>query len=444
MSVFASPGMRRFAVVWFGQLISMIGTGMTRFAMTIWIWERTGKATSLVLVGVFTGISALLTSFVAGSLVDRWDRKRVMMVSDTVAGLSTLLILVLFSANQLEVWHLYFTAAIVGCAGTFQGLALSAGLTMLIPKEQYTRASGMMSLAQYASKIGAPLLGGFLVTFAGLNSVLLIDIFTFVFAVSTLFFITIPAPPPVEEKPPRLLHGTAAGFQYIFQRPGLLGLLLVAFVYSMTESLSYPLIQPMILARTGDEVILGTVLAMQGVGGVLGAFLVSIWGGPKRRIHGVLIGIILTGLLGDALMGLGTTLIVWVIAAVFLEIFIPMLIGAYHSIWQSKVAPGMQGRVFAARNIFSTVGEPIALGLGGVLTDNIFEPAMRPGGSLSATFGPILGTGSGSGMGLLMVIGGLLAATAGVLGYLSYSVRNIETLLPDHDQTAAATTDKPV
>jgi hypothetical protein len=150
----------------------------------------------------------------------------------------------------------------------------------------------------------------------------------------------------------------------------------------------------------------------------------------------VLIGVILTGLLGDALMGLGTTLLVWIAAAIFLEVFIPMLVGGYHSIWQSKVLPGMQGRVFAARDLLSTFGEPLALGLGGVLTDNVFEPATRPGGSLSAVFGPLLGTGPGSGMGLLMVMGGVLVAIAGIAGYLNYNVRNIETILPDYDEAA--------
>lgn len=439
MTVFADPAMRRFALIWFGQLISLIGTGMTRFAMMIWVWDQTGRATSLVLIGVFTGIPALLTSLVAGPLVDRWDRRRVTIASDSAAAVCSLVILALYAANQLEVWHLYLTAAVIGASGTFHSLAFSAGLTMLIPKTQYARASGMMSLARYASGVGAPLLGGVVVSLSGIGTVLTIDILTFLVAVSTLFFVTIPQPPPVESEARKpLWRDTASGFRYIFRRPGLPGLLLIVFIFSLTESLAYPLIQPMILARTGDEILLGTVMAVQGIGGVLGALAMSIWGGPKRRIHAILTGVILTGLLGDALMGVGTTLFVWVIAAIFLEVFIPMLLGAYHAIWQSKVEPGMQGRVFAARDLLATFGEPLALALGGVLADNVFEPAMQSGGRLSTVFGPLLGTEPGSGMGLLMVFGGLCAAGAGALGYLRYNVRHIETLLPDHDQGVAA------
>jgi MFS transporter, DHA3 family, macrolide efflux protein len=444
MAAFATPEMRKFVIVWLGQLVSLLGTGMTHFAMTIWVWDRTGKATSLVLVGVFSGISSLLTSLVAGSLVDRWNRKTVMIVSDSIAGLCSLVILLLYATNALEVWHLYVTAAIVGCVSTFQHLAFSAGLTLLIPKTQYARANSMMSLAGYASGIGAPLLAAVLVSFIGIGSVLVIDIITFLFAVTTLIFVTIPQPPPTGTtiRQP-LWRDTLSGYQYIFRRPGLPGLLLVVFIFSLTESLAYPLIQPMILARTGDEVTLGTVLAVQGVGGVLGGILISIWGGPKRRIHGILIGIILTGLLGDALMGLGTTLWVWIVAAIFLEVFIPMIIGGYHSIWQAKVEPGMQGRVFAARNLLATLGEPFMLGLSGLLSDNVFEPAMRPGGSLAPIFGGLLGTGPGAGMALLMVIGGLLSLTAGLIGYLRYAVRNIETILPDHDEAAPLPASQP-
>jgi MFS transporter, DHA3 family, macrolide efflux protein len=435
MTAFAATGMRMFAIVWFGQLVSMLGTGMTRFAMMIWVWERTGEATPLVLVGVFASVPALLASLVAGPLVDRWNRKRVMMVSDAIAGVCSLAILLLYASDGLQVWHLYVTAAIMGCVGTFQGLAFSAGLTLLIPKTQYTRARGMMSLAEYASSIGAPLFGGLLVSVVGIGGVLVIDMLTFLVAIGTLFIVHIPQPPPVEaEAEIPLWRDSWSGFQYIFQRPGLLGLLIVVFTFALTEALSYPLIRPMILARTaGDEVTLGTVLAVGGVGGVIGGLVLSIWGGPKRRIHGVLIGAILTGLLGDTLMGLGRSLPVWVVAALFLEIFIPLVVGSYHAIWAAKIPPGMQGRVFAARDLLGTFGEPIAMLFGGVMVDQVFEPSMRTGGALSPIFGSLLGTGPGAGMALLMVIGGLLSVVAGLLGYAFYRVRQVETLLPDHD-----------
>jgi hypothetical protein len=189
----------------------------------------------------------------------------------------------------------------------------------------------------------------------------------------------------------------------------------------------------MLLARTGgDEAIVGSVQAMLGIGGVIGAVLLTAWGGPRRKIHGVLIGLALTGLLGDALMGLGQSLPVWLAAAFFLEVFIPTLFGSYQAIWQAKVAPELQGRVFAARRILSTAADPIAMILTGVLSDRVFEPALMPGGGLTPLFGGLVGVGAGAGMGLLLVLAGIGSGLAGLMGYLFRSVREVETQLPDH------------
>jgi MFS family permease len=425
--------MTAFTIVWLGQLVSMLGTNMSRFALVIWVWGQTGEATSLVLIGIFSTIPSLALHLVAGTLVDRWDRRRVMMVADTAAGLSTLAILLLYSANGLELWHLYAASAVAGAAGTFQHLAYSTAITTLIPKAHYARATGMVSLAQYASLIGAPMLAGILLGIIGISGVLLIDVVTFVVAVGALLAVYIP-PPEASPSESSLLRNSLFGFRYIAARPGLLGLTLIALAFSMAEALGYPLIAPMILARTGnDEIMLGTVQGMLGVGGVLGGVLISGWGGPKRRIHAFLIGLMLTGLLGDALMGLGRSLPMWLVAAFFLEVFIPTILGTHQSIWQSKVPPDMQGRVFAARGLISSVAEPISMGLAGVLADRVLEPAMLPGGALAGTFGGLVGTGAGAGMALLLVFCGLACAVVSIAGYAFGAVREVEQALPDHD-----------
>jgi predicted MFS family arabinose efflux permease len=224
------------------------------------------------------------------------------------------------------------------------------------------------------------------------------------------------------------------GFRYIAARPGLLGLTLIAFAFSLAEAMAYPLIVPMILARSGnDELVLGTVQSVLGSGGVIGGVLISLWGGPKRRIHAILIGLLLTGLLGDALMGLGRSLPIWLAAGFFLEVFIPTIIGANQSIWESKVPPEMQGRVFAGRGLISSVAEPVSMVLAGLLTDHLLEPAMMTGGSLAPIFGGLVGTGAGAGMALLMVFCGAASGLVGLAGYAFGAVRNVENTLPDHD-----------
>jgi predicted MFS family arabinose efflux permease len=224
------------------------------------------------------------------------------------------------------------------------------------------------------------------------------------------------------------------GFKYIWQRPSLRGLLFILFAFSLAESFGYPLITPMILARTGgDEVTLGVVLSTLGVGGVIGGLVVTAWGGFRRKIDGVLMGLILTGLLGDALMGLGRGLPLWLVAAIGLEIFIPLVISSNNAIWQTKVPPEQQGRVLAARNLIITLGDPLALLATGLLADNVFEPAMMPDGALAGLFGGLVGSGPGAGMGLLLVTCGLVCAVASLWGYLRPVVRDVEMILPDFD-----------
>lgn len=427
--------MRTFRIIWLGQVVSRLGSGTTNFALMIWVWDQTGQATPVVLVGVLSGVSFTLAQFVAGPLVDRWNRQRVVIGSDLIAALTSLIIFALLITGHLRIWNLYVMGAIASGVGAFQSLAFQTSISLLVPGEHYTRASGMMSLAEYIAVIGAPLVGGVLMSVTGISTVLVWDMATFLFAVGTLLIVRIPQPPPTASaERESLLQEALFGFRYVFRQPGMVGLLLIAFAFTFAESLGYPLITPLILARTGgSEMMLATVRAVQGAAGIVGGVIVASWGGPKRRIHGVLLGIILTSLLGDGLMGLGRGLVVFVVAAFSLELFIPVMIASYHAIWQSKVEPAHQGRVFAARDIMSTMGEPVAMLTGGLLSDGVFEPAMTPDGVLAGPLSPIVGSGPGAGMGLMLLICGLLAALAGLSGYLLRPVREIETLLPDHE-----------
>jgi DHA3 family macrolide efflux protein-like MFS transporter len=190
----------------------------------------------------------------------------------------------------------------------------------------------------------------------------------------------------------------------------------------------------MILAQTSnDEVMLGTVQSVMGVGGVVGGLLLSVWGGPKRRIHGVLLGMALSSLLGELVLGLGNTLLIWGIGAFFSSFFIPIINGSNQAIWQAKVAPDVQGRVFAARRLIAQVSWPLATLLAGPMADYVFEPAMTAGGPLSDLFGGLVGTGPGSGMSLMFVITGILGVLVGLGSYAVPAVRDAERILPDHD-----------
>ena len=431
-------GMKAFTIIWAGQFVSLLGTQMSQFALTIWTWDKTGTATAIALSNLFFMAPQMLMSPLAGALVDRWDRRLVMMLSDLGAGLATVAICLLMSAGTLEVWHLYAAFAFAGAFQAFQFPAYSAAVSTMISKEQYTRASGMLSLAQSASGIFGPVAAGVLLNIIRIKGILLFDILSFVVAISALLVVYIPQPDMTETAKRSILADSVFGFKYILARKSLLGLQLVFFSINFTAVLCYSLMAPMILSRTGnDTLILGSVQSAFGVGGVVGGLLLSVWGGPRRKVYGVLGGMFLSSLLGVTLMGLGHSAPVWIAAAFFNMLFLPLINGSNQAIWQAKVPPEMQGRVFATRALIAQFSAPVATGIAGPLADHILLPGMMEGGGLTPFFGWLVGVGSGTGISLLFVIMGLFGMAIGLGGYLTPDVRNVENIIPDHDVIAS-------
>jgi MFS transporter, DHA3 family, macrolide efflux protein len=435
-------GMFAFIIIWIGQLVSVLASSMSHFALTIWMYQQTESATALAMMQVFFITPFLLISPFAGVMVDRYNRKLMMMLSDLAAILATGGIFLLYSLGMLEFWHLYIAAVLNGIGNTFQWPAYSAAISTMIPKEQLGRANGLMSLMEAGPGVLAPLLAGALLPFIGLTGILAIDVVTFFFAVGALLFVHIPQPRKTEEgqkKSGNIWSEAAYGFTYIFARPSLLGLQLVFFFGNLFSGIGFTLMAPMILARTdSNSLIFGAVQTAGAIGAVAGGILMSIWGGFKRRVHGVLLGWMLTSISGIFLFGIGQGLSIWIPAIVFGALFGPLINASNQAIWQAKVAPDLQGRVFSARRLIAWFAQPIAPIIAGTLADFVLEPAMRGNSGLASIFGGLVGTGPGAGMGLLMVVCGLAAALVGLSGYFIPAIRNAEDLLPDHDTLQAA------
>ncbi|WKZ41425.1 MAG: MFS transporter [Anaerolineales bacterium] len=434
-------GMFGFTLVWIGQIVSVLASAMSQFGLTIWMFQKTESATALGLMQVFFITPFLLISPIAGVLVDRHNRKMMMMVSDVVAGIATILILVFQSLGILEFWHLYFASVIYGLGMAFQWPAYSAAITTMIPKEQYARANGMMSLIEAGPGVVAPLLAGALLPVIGLTGLLLFDVVTFLFAVGVLMIVHIPQPPRTEEG--RQGQGSiwkeaAYGFKYIFARPSLLGLQLIFFVGNLFSGIGYTLLAPMVLSRTAnDSLMLGSVQTAGAVGGLIGGILMSAWGGFKRRVHGVLTGWMISGV-GMAILGLAGGLPVWIAGMIIGSLVGSLINASNQAIWQAKVAPDVQGRVFSARRLIAWFTNPISPIIAGTLADFVLEPQMRTTSALSETFGGLVGTGPGAGMGLIIFFCGLLAVGVGAAGYFIPAIHNAETVLPDHDELPKA------
>ncbi len=432
---------RPFLRLWSGQVLSLLGTSIGRFALMLWAWEETGQATTLALLGFFDLGTTVVLSPIAGAIADRMGRKAAMLASDLGAGLVTITLLALLLAGRLEVWHLYAGALVSGAFETLQFPAYSAAVTLLVPARHYARASGLISMAETASRALGPLLAASLLPWLGYAGLLWLDLATLGLAVVVLAATHVPRPEISAEGASSrgsLLAEAAWGFRYIFARRGLLALQLLLSAINFFSAFSVILRAPMILARTGgDSQLLGNVMAMAGVGGIAGGLLLAFWGGPRRAVDGVALGACLA-MVGHLVLGLGQGPWVWGLGVLLFPLAITIANGSNQSIWQRKVPPDVQGRVFAVRRqIAQLIGLPAML-MAGPLADRWLEPAMLPGGAFAATLGPAFGTGPGAGMSVLLAVTGLLGLVVAVAAATSRELREVEARLPDHPHTRSA------
>ncbi len=425
-------------IVLAGQAISILASGMTGFSLAIWVFQKTSSATSLgIMTSAFT-LPYLLIIPLAGVMVDRYNRKLMMMISDLAAGLGSLVILALLLSNHLQVWHFYLINILIGLGNAFQWPAYSAAITTMVPKEQYGRANGMMSFVQAGPGVVAPLLAGALLPVIGLKGILAIDIVTFVLAIAALLLVHVPQPARTMEGEAgkgSLLHEAAFGFRYIFKRPSLLGFVIMLFFANLFLGFPNSVHVPLVLSRSGnDSLVLGAVETAGAIAWTLGSLLMSAWGGPKRRIHGVLLGWTVYCLAGNIAFGLGRGLGIWVPAILAAGMGSSIGIASSQAILQSKVAADVQGRVFSARRLLTWFPDTFTPVLGGLLADRLMEPAMQKDSLLARTFGWMAGNDPGSGMAVMMVLFGILTILTLMAGYVFPAIRNMENLLPDADQ----------
>ena len=423
--------MQVFLITWFGQVVSLVGSGLTGFALGVYVYQRTGSATLFAFIGLFAVLPRVLFSPVAGSLVDRWDRRKVMILADVGAGVSTLVVAVLLYTDRLDLWHIYAATAAGSFFGTFQWPAYTAAVSQLVPKVHLGRANGMNQFGRAAAEILAPSLAGVLVLSIGLEGVILIDVATFLFAVLALMLVDFP---PVERKTGGntlvdFRNDLTFGWKYILVRRGLFSLLLfqtgVNFIWGMVGAL----IVPMILSFTSADQ-LGFIITIAGVGMFAGSLLMVAWGGPKRRIEGIVTFEALSGVC-FLLMGFRPNFWPIAVGAFGAHLTIAIVLGSNQSLWQTKVAHEAQGRVFAAQQMFAKAVSPLAYLAAGPLAEKVFEPLMGSGGSLNLGLSWIVGLGSGRGIGLMFLLMGLAKIILALLAYLNPRVRKLDAELPD-------------
>ncbi len=424
------PSRRRlFFAVWFGQVVSQIGSSLTSFALGLWVYQQTGSVTAFALLSLCRILPAILMAPLAGVLIDRWDRRWTMILSDTGAALCTLGIAGwLLTGGHPTLWPIYLALGLSAVCNTFQAPAYLAATTTMVNVKDLGRVGGLMQIGQAATEILAPTLAGLLMVTFGLASVLLVDMATFLFAVTVVLAVRFPpaaAPAPDAARSP-LAQDLAYGLRYLVSGSGLMGLLLYFTAVNFLGGMIGSLAQPMFLAFASPAV-LGVIFTLAGGGYLLGSVVISAWGGPRRRVDGVL-GFGAVFAVGLLCLGGRPSVLLAACGAFTAHFALPFINGLDQAIWQSRVAAPVQGRVFALKRMVSQSVQPLAILAAGPLADRVFEPLMRPGGLLAQPLGGLLGTGPGRGIGLMFILMGSLMGLLVVAGLAR--LRQAEDALP--------------
>ena len=430
-----SRGMRTFFTIWFGQLISLLGSQLTGFALGVWVYDQTHSVSMLAFVQVALQAPYVVLSPLAGVFVDRWNRRTAMIVSDAGAGLSVLVAGVLFLTHHLQPWMVIFICLWMSTFHTLMWPSLTAATTLLVPKEHYGRASAFTQLGEALPAIAGPALAGILYATIQLGKMALIDFGSYILAVVVmLLFVRIPNPAKTVQEArgaSSLWKEMRFGWDYIVARQGLLTLLIFFMANNFLTGVIGPLITPLVLDNW-DASTLGFLSTLMGVGMLAGTLVMSAWGGSKRKIF-TLIGFSLLGGLFLAAVGLRVNLPLLAVCGFGVMFCGPFTNAASQAIWQAKVAPDLQGRVFAIRRAIAWSASIISPLLAAPLTDYVFKPAMSAGGFLAPVLGPIFGVGSSRGVGVVFSLVGLLTVATALIAWNVRRLRHVELDLPDHD-----------
>jgi MFS family permease len=427
---------RVFALTWVGQTLSALGSGLTSFALGVEVYRTTGSMTQFSLVTFFHLMPPVLLSPFAGVVVDRWDRRKVMLLADVGAAAGPLWMLALlfaagFDVRSIAPWKFYAPIAIGSAFEAFRWPAYTATATLLVARQHLGRVSGMIELGNGVAQVAAPVVAALLLGHVGLPRLLWMDFASFAFAVATLLAVRFPRPAASDsgrDARGTLLDEVAFGWRFIRARPGLLRLMLFIAAINVVVGFVMVLITPLVLSFA-DVPTLGEIQSLAGAGMLAGGVTMAVWGGPRRRIHGVL-GF--TSVLGLALLAAGAPPSAFVVGgAAFVFLFsVPIVSGCAQAIWQAQVAPDIQGRVFAVRRMIALVALPIASLLAGPLSERAFEPWLARGGPLADTVGRIVGVGPGRGIGFLFVVASALTIAGVLAAWRSHHVRDVEAAAP--------------
>jgi MFS transporter, DHA3 family, macrolide efflux protein len=422
--------LRLFGVVWAAQLVSVLGSSLSGFALGVWAYQRTGSVTQFALIFAANVLPGVVVAPFAGALADRFDRRWMLVIGDTGAAAATAVVVVLAATGNLQIWHIYLTTAVGASFTLLHRTAFYALVPVLVPKRHLGRANGLMQLGQ-AVTVAAPILAGVLLTTTGLTGVLMADLASFAVALGVLLAARLPAEltRPERAEPTRFRADLSHGWGFLARHRPLLLLVLFAAAYDLCFAFVAVLIRPLILGFASPTT-LGVLEFLGGAGMIAGSLVLGAWGGTRRKLDGVVIFTALGGL-ALALHGLSASVLLIAVVAPLFLFTMPIVNGSVFTVLQLKVPGESMGRVTAAAQMVFQAAMPVGALVAGPLVDGVFEPLLEPGGALAGSVGALIGTGPGRGIALAFVVNGVLLVLLAAVVRACRPLYRIEQELPD-------------
>ncbi|MDO4336774.1 MAG: MFS transporter [Eubacteriales bacterium] len=398
-------GLKDFYILWSTQSLSQLGSQATGFALTLWLYEKTGSALSTASLTICTYVPYVIMSIFAGAISDRYDKKKTMLVCDSLAAFTTILVFVLYRIDALSIWHLYAINAFSGLMNTIQQPASEVTYTLIVPKEQYQKTSGLQSLSRSLISIGNPMIASALYGIAGLDVVIAVDLISFGIAfLALLCFIRLPDLPSESTDEENMLELAKEGLQFLRKNPLVLHVILFMAGVNLIASAFDAVLPALVIPRNGNGT-LGIVTSCSGIAMVLGSLIASVMPKPKDRVRTIYLTMLFSLGTENFLLAFSRNPAVWCIGQMLGWILVPVMSANQNVILRNTIPVALQGRVYACRNTLQFFTIPIGLALGGFMVDHICEPLMAANQSkwLIALFG----SGKGSGAALMMFVLGI-------------------------------------
>ena len=414
----------KFLILWSGQFVSAIGNGLTSFGLGIYVFQMTGKASAMGLVTLLAFMPSLLLSAFAGVLADRYDRRLLMVLGDSLSAIGLVFILICMLRGEVQLWQICVGVTISSVFSSLLDPAYKATVTDLLTKEQYTKASGLVQIAGTSKFLISPIIAGYLLMIWDIKLLLIIDICTFFVTVTTTLVVRSGLAAKTYERANSFIRDFKDGWSAISGNRGVLVLIfmtsLLTFLLGIIETLSIPM-----LLAFSDSSVIGTVETIVASGMLVTSVVIGFLPIKKDYVKILSFSMFMVGIF-MAMFGLRENIILICVAGFLFFAMIPFANVSLDYLIRTNIDNSAQGRAWALIGVISQFGYVAAYALAGLMADYLFTPLLVEGGVLADSVGRVIGTGSGRGTGLLIIVAGMLLSIISVILYQLKSVRELE------------------